>query len=385
MGARLRSRCAASLLAIAVVAGGALGASGARAQSAVDKARAEALFDEGRRLMADGKYADACPKFAASQALDPGVGTMLNLARCYELNGQTASAWATYIEAATAANGAGQTDRAKFARDHAAALEPVLAKLTVVLASGVSAAGLEVRIDGSVLASAELGTPVPVDPGNHVVEARAAGKQTSTQNVHVDAKQSQTVTIAALVAVAPPPPTATTTTPPEPPPTASTTPPPPPTSTAPPPPASTQSPPPPPPPPPTATTARPVPAPPPPGPPAAPQPERGGLQRSLGGWGVAIGTIALAGGGIAALSAFITYGNTTAPGQCDGNNQCTQKGLDNRATSYTLASFGTGLTIGGGALLATGIVLLLTAPSATPAAAAKLRIHPTGASLEGSF
>ena len=59
-----------------------------------NKATAEALFTEGRALATSGKCAEAIPKFQASQKLDPGVGTLLNLAECYEQVGKTASAWA---------------------------------------------------------------------------------------------------------------------------------------------------------------------------------------------------------------------------------------------------------------------------------------------------
>src|SRR2546421_315839 len=64
--------------------------------SLADKAAAQTLFDEGRKLMAAGKYAEACPKLAESQKLDPGVGTQFHLADCYEKIGQTASAWAGF-------------------------------------------------------------------------------------------------------------------------------------------------------------------------------------------------------------------------------------------------------------------------------------------------
>ena len=84
--------------------------------SAADKAAAQALFDEGKRLMDAGQFAQACPKFADSEKLDPGVGTLLNLGVCYEKNGQTASAWATYKEAASAAANAGEAAREKYAR-----------------------------------------------------------------------------------------------------------------------------------------------------------------------------------------------------------------------------------------------------------------------------
>src|ERR1700678_3583891 len=72
-------------------------------QSASGAAAAEALFDEGKALMAAGNYASACPKFAESNRLDEGIGTSLWLADCFEKNGQTASAWAEFRAAAALA------------------------------------------------------------------------------------------------------------------------------------------------------------------------------------------------------------------------------------------------------------------------------------------
>jgi len=73
------------------------------AQSAADKATAETLFDEGRRLLVQNKLPEACSKFAESQRLDPAIGTQLNLGDCYERTGRLASAWAQFREASAAA------------------------------------------------------------------------------------------------------------------------------------------------------------------------------------------------------------------------------------------------------------------------------------------
>lgn len=152
--------------------------SSAVAQTSSDKAAAEALFVEGRRLMEAGRYLDACPKFEASQRLDPGVGTMLNLAECYEKSGRTASAWAEFREVISAARAADSKEREALARERASALEAKLTRLTIALspeASGI--VGIEVRRDGAVVDSAELATSIPMDPGKHVIEANAPGRQ----------------------------------------------------------------------------------------------------------------------------------------------------------------------------------------------------------------
>src|SRR6187402_592492 len=95
---------------------------------------AQALFDEGRRLMDAKRYGDACPKLAESQRLDPGGGTLLNLAICHENEGRLATAWTEFNEALGVARREGRTDREQEATDHAQRLERLLPRLTVVVA-----------------------------------------------------------------------------------------------------------------------------------------------------------------------------------------------------------------------------------------------------------
>ena len=156
---------------------------GARAQTS-DKATAEALFAEGRRLIAEGSVAKACQKFEASQKLDPGVGTLLNLAHCYEQSGRTASAWAQFREAVSLARATGSADREEVARTRADALEKRLARLTITI-QGELPPGLEVRRDGARIDPAELGIAIPVDPGTHAVTANAPGRAEFATSVEV--------------------------------------------------------------------------------------------------------------------------------------------------------------------------------------------------------
>lgn len=157
--------------------------SGAAHAQSSSKASAEALFEEGRRLMAEGQTADACPKFADSNKLDPSSGTLLNLGACYEKLGRMASAWAAYQEAASLAQSSGRQDHLKVAQKRAAALDPTLSHIVVNVTE--PAPGIEVRRDGVAVARAEWGLAVPVDAGTHVYEATAPGYKAWKSSIDV--------------------------------------------------------------------------------------------------------------------------------------------------------------------------------------------------------
>jgi hypothetical protein len=144
--------------------------------SSGDKAAADALFDEGKKLLAAGDAAHACPKFETSLKLFDQLGTRLNLADCYEKAGRTASAWAEFREAASLADKRGDR-RSKFARDRAAALQPRLVKLAIIVPPASRLPGLAVRRDGVAVPAELFDTPVPVDPGKYTVDAAASGYQ----------------------------------------------------------------------------------------------------------------------------------------------------------------------------------------------------------------
>lgn len=163
----------AGLLALLSAAPAALG------QSSQMSAAAQAAFDEAMKLMKEGHTAEACPKFEAAQHLDPGMATQFRLAECYEKIGRFASAWAAYVEVADAAKAAKMSDREAVARKRAAALEPRLSRLTIVVPKEVADLdGIEITRDGVAVERSLWGTALPVDPGEHTVSVKATGKKT---------------------------------------------------------------------------------------------------------------------------------------------------------------------------------------------------------------
>jgi serine/threonine-protein kinase len=182
----------------------------AHADPSVDKATAEGLFDEARTLMKNGSYAAACPKLVESQRLDPGVGTLLYLGACYEKIDKLASAWATLREAAALAHNSGQADREKIAAGKADAIEPLVPRLSIDVAAPID--GLEVRVDGEPMGRASWGSALPLDPGHHVVEAKAPGAKSVSLDVELAKSDRKRLTVPRLEATGnaegPPPPLA---------------------------------------------------------------------------------------------------------------------------------------------------------------------------------
>jgi hypothetical protein len=154
--------------------------------------------------MAAGNYGEACPKLEESQRLDPGGGTLLNLALCHEKQGKLASAWAEFNEALAVARRDGRADRITAAQQHIAALEPKLSQLTVNVTSPID--GEALMLDGEALGRAAWGTPLSLDAGAHELAATAPGRQPWRENVALGLGEKKTLAVPVLE----PAPTATT-------------------------------------------------------------------------------------------------------------------------------------------------------------------------------
>jgi serine/threonine-protein kinase len=169
-----------------------------------DSAAAEKLFMEARGLLAKGDYAAACPMLAESHRLEPAVGTLLNLAECYEGAGKTASAWAAYREMETLAMRLNQGPRAEHAASRARALEPSLSYVTIVVPQGARLAGLVTRRDGGEVGAASWGRELPVDPGPHQFVATAPNHRGWSAAISVSPKAHARLEVPVLKARAAP-------------------------------------------------------------------------------------------------------------------------------------------------------------------------------------
>ena len=286
----------------------------AAAQSA--QTTAEVLFDEGRRLMGEKRFAEACPKLAESRRLDPGIGVALYLGECYAQNGQFASAWGAFREAGNLARNAKDT-RAKVADDRAADMEKRLYRVALVVPPQARISGLSVQRDGAALGEALWGVEFPLDPGDHTFSASAPGKATWTKSITVPKDPGRTsVDLPVLedekpIAATPPPP---------------------------------------------------KPVAPPTQPPPAEPPSDGSGRRMLGlGIGVA-GVIGVGVGAVFGLTAISK--KKDVEGHCSGSVCDSTAAVDKRESARNSATISTVGFVVGGVLLAGGAVIFFTAPKA---------------------
>lgn len=163
------------------------------AGTSADDARAETLFNAAKQLQEAGQTADACPMFAESKRLAPGVGVMLHLADCYERWGRPASAWSEFQEAEALARARRDDKRAALAHERAQSLEPKIHRLTVAVAAAGAHDDWRVSIDGVVLPPERWNVALAVDPGDHIVTVERPGRAARTLRAHLDATHLATV------------------------------------------------------------------------------------------------------------------------------------------------------------------------------------------------
>ena len=168
--------------------------------SETDKSLAQSLFEQGKQLMDSGAFSQACPKLQESQRLDPGGGTLLNLALCHEQEGKIASAWTEFKEALGMARRDSRQERIDAAEEHIAALEPKLPRLTLTVPN--ASPGEDLQLDGNAIGNAAWGGPLSLDPGSHQVTAAAPGKKGWTTTFSIAVAEKRSLAVPALEAEA---------------------------------------------------------------------------------------------------------------------------------------------------------------------------------------
>lgn len=322
----LRSRALVVVIAVSAVAN----ASASRAQNADTKAAADRLFNDAKSLMERKDYDGACPKFAESLRIDPGIGVMLYLADCYEKQGKLASAWATFREAGELATKQGDAKRAEVGKKHAAAIEPNLSTMTITVAAG-DVPGLVVMRNGNVVGKAQWGVAIPVDAGPHAIAATAPDRKKWETTTHVPGDRARvTVTVPQLEPAA-------TTTPPVTAPTTSTTPA-----------GATMG----------ATTSPTTPPAADDTPPAIPMPTRKIVALAVGG----VGVVGVGLGAFFGLQASSKLSDSNAKGCHSGTPDCSATGAAFRNDAKSAATISTIAFVVGAAAIAGGAVLWFTAP-----------------------
>lgn len=138
-------------------------------------AQAEGLVQQGQVLLDSGQVDAACAKFEASEAIENELRTLLRLGDCYQRAGRTASAWHSFLEAEAVAHEKKDPERAQLATQRAAALEPKLTRIVLVVPMTSRVPGLTVRLGANTVPPTAWGSPIPVDAGVQRVNASAIG------------------------------------------------------------------------------------------------------------------------------------------------------------------------------------------------------------------
>ena len=189
------------------------------AASASNRVTSEVLFERGRSLFIEGRFVEACPLLEESQRFAPGIGVLLHLGACFEKLGKTASAWATFQEAADRAGAEGDKERESMARLRAAQLRERLSYLTLRLHYADSAdqaslsnlpKGVQLQRDGNAVSISMLGLEEPVDPGPHTIIIRVPGMLDATRDVTLSDGQRMSIDVDLLPVPKPPAVTAMT-------------------------------------------------------------------------------------------------------------------------------------------------------------------------------
>ncbi len=271
--------------------------------------RADRAFERGREALQIGNYAEACAAFEEAQALDPEANTLFNIALCSEQLGKLGTALRIHQELATRDDHAWKAKAAELAKE--LSRRAPRAKLVVTKAAKKKAPkGVVAKLNGTVIDDL---SDVALDLGPNALVVTAPGYQEWSGNVAAR-KEGERTTVRVELVADPNAPTPTT-------------------------PEESEEP---------------------------DAPSRGSARRTAGITTTIIGGLVVLGGGAVGLVSLDRWGKVDdlcPNGLCTPANASEGMALRDQAVSY--GNISTGLLVGGGALVVTGLILWVTAPSAS--------------------
>jgi len=331
---------------LVLVMGSALALFSANASAQTDpqaETAARAIFQQADAEMAEGKFAEACPRFEeAKRLVMQHINTGIKLAECYVGLNRTASAWNELSRVRALALAQNKTDKVEIIDERLAQVMPKVPYLRVDVPPAVaSIPGISIHRGDVELGAGQWGLALPVDPGTYTLRATAPGRKTWEEQVNVTLPQTPgdkspvVVTIGELAIdeSAMKAPAEAENLPVVPPPS-------------------------------TMSGLR----------------VTGIVGMSLGALGLSVGSIL---GGIA-----ISRYSASNDGHCGENNHCDQAGFDLRKSAMSLGNASTAAMIAGGLVAATGVVLFAMSPAKredSRAGQTSLMIGPGNVVLRGQW
>ena len=188
MGTRLRVVCLALLLGTGGTVNPARAQDGAELQAARDK------FQKALALQTGGDWAGALALLKEVAAVRSTPQVRFNIALCEENLGQLVAAVGDYELAAADARSADETEVVEEAGRRLSELKGRVPK--VVVERGANADTATITLDGVALGDQVIGKSMNVDPGPHVITARAIGFDSFRATVRVDEAETKTIVVA---------------------------------------------------------------------------------------------------------------------------------------------------------------------------------------------
>jgi hypothetical protein len=166
------------------------------AQSDEQRAAARELATAGVDSFKAGKYEQALDSFGKAESLYHALPHLLFIARSHAKLNQYVRAREAYMKVIKEVLPANAPQAARDAQTSASSevsnIEPKIGRVTITVANKEQAKDLVVTVDGVAISSVLIGAPVPIDPGEHAIEAVATGLRGKAA-VHVEPGQRQEV------------------------------------------------------------------------------------------------------------------------------------------------------------------------------------------------